>query len=517
MSRIERVLLGEVRVSQQDMKTTRVYQSYRLYSLSTEDCVHLMVNHSRNAEPESDTADLRDICNLVGNVPFASKILAITLFSGTSAKYIIQELSEKAKLKIIADKADKVGKDRLLSAIELAFQFVKKECQISTFLLIKFHYPFTLDEASPYITADMMSEYFNYTDFEMSECLLELSTKSFLEIGQYSVKYYSFHELIVSYLNSKYELLTEILQTYWKYYLHIGVLSRQYGIKSDDNDFDALTQIVDHDNSFSFEASIALMINFPYRDCQHNLSSAARVLVSYCKVQDYNSKRLNSVHIIQGYTYLLQHVICQEEFPTDYEWNCMDAISLCLPIIEKHIPFDLSIYIDVSFSCFILRKCQETGSSYGFCESVWKHSLYIYATYESTSSNVYMNYDFAIHYLHLALEDTSSPHDLMTYMILYTIYSRQNNPKEMEKSLAGIHKLDFQQIDITCYISSAGYEDPHGILATAILFFRQVNKTKLADKLRSKLFLATYAKMGCCASRQNINLMNSLSDVDLWL
>ena len=189
-----------------------------------------MVNHSRHAESESDTADTDDltvICDLVGNVPYASKILAKTLSSGTSAKYIIQELSEKSKNKIIAEEADKVDKDRLLSAIELAFQFVKKECQISTFFLIKFKYPFTLKQASPYITADMMSEYFNYTDFDLYKCLLELTAKSFLEIRHYSkyryeddkfledVKYH-FHELSVDYLKIGNSEQTEILMVYWK-------------------------------------------------------------------------------------------------------------------------------------------------------------------------------------------------------------------------------------------------------------------------------------------------------------
>ena len=65
---------------------------------------------------------------------------------------------------LLIEEADKVDKDRLLSAIELAFQFVKKECQISTFILNKIRTEFSLDKASRFITADMMSEYFNYTD-----------------------------------------------------------------------------------------------------------------------------------------------------------------------------------------------------------------------------------------------------------------------------------------------------------------------------------------------------------------
>ena len=122
---------------------------------------------------------------------------------GTSAKLIIQELSEKSKNKVIAEEADKVDKDRLFSAIELAFQFVKKECQISTFFMIKYQYSFTLHHVSPYITADIMSEYFNFTDFDLYKCLLELTANSFLELRKdwyHGNDEYHFHELSVDYL-----------------------------------------------------------------------------------------------------------------------------------------------------------------------------------------------------------------------------------------------------------------------------------------------------------------------------
>ena len=92
----------------------------------------------------------------------------------------------------------------------------------------------------------------------------------------------------------------------------------------------ALSQLINHDD-FSFEASIALMILFSFSN--KSLISASRVLVSHCEVQDYNS--LSTGNIIRGYVRLLEYVICPEEFPT--EWNCMDVISLCLPIIDKFI------------------------------------------------------------------------------------------------------------------------------------------------------------------------------------
>ena len=284
--------------SQQDMRTTHVYRSYRLYSLSTKDCVHLMVNQSRNAEPEADTADtgdLRYICDLVGNVPFASKILAKMLSSGTSAKHIIEELSKKSKLKIIAEEADEVSKDRLLSAIELAFQFVKPECQISTFFLIKFQYPFILDEASFYITQDVMSR---YSGFSLYKCLLELSAKSFLEVRHQDVDSYHFHELVVDYLKNKNSELTEISQRYWKNCLSSGIV-RQSPCWPDDNDFVVLTQIINHDDSLSFEASIALVLNFP--SSRQNFSPAARVnsfvTPRSARLQLYKTHRL-TYHIL---------------------------------------------------------------------------------------------------------------------------------------------------------------------------------------------------------------------------
>ena len=219
----------------------------------------------------------------------------------------------------------------------------------------------------------------------------------------------------------------------------------------DDNDYVVLSQLINHDD-FSFEASIALMIHFSLS--KKSLISASRVLVSHCEVQDYNST-LRTGNILRGYTNLLKYVICQEEFPT--EWNCMDVISLCLPIIDKFID---SGYLSHRFSDFIVRKYLEIGSSHKTWDSIWKHSLHVYAHSNLVSFSaisrglLHSSYYEAIHSLHVALEDTSSPYDFTAYMILYNIYSRQDNLTGMEESLSRIHKLDFQQINITCYTSS---------------------------------------------------------------
>ena len=276
----------------------------------------------------------------------------------------------------------------------------------------------------------------------------------------------------------------------------------------DDDNYVALSQLINHDD-FSFEASIALMVHFSFS--KKSVISASRVLVSHCEVQGYNST-LHTGDIIHGYNYLFKRVICQEEFPT--EWNCMDVISLCLPIVDKFID---SGFADPDFCDFIVRKYLEIGSSHKTWDSIWKHSLRAYNYKFVSISALYRGLDKAVHSLHEALEDTSSPNDFIAYMTLYDIYFIQDNLSGMEESLAGIHKLDFQQINITCYTSSADYEDPH--VTTAIIFLQQVNETKLADKLRSKLFVATYAKMGCCDSKPH--LLNSLyhshlDDNSLW-
>ena len=262
-----------------------------------------------------------------------------------------------------------------------------------------------------------------------------------------------------------------------------------------------------------------MMLYFP--SGQQNLSSTARVLVSHCEVQGYNYSRFHDNVIVKGYTNLLQYVICQEEFPT--EWNCMDVISLCLPIIDKLIDLSVHQYFYYRISHMIMSKYLEMESPHSIWDSTWKHSLRVYAfkgVYKFTPFSLglnfysYSNYEKAIHSLHVAMEDTSSPYDFMTYMILYDIHSRQDNLTGMEESLAGIHKLDFQQINITCSTSSARYEDPH--VTNAILFLQQVNETKLADKLRSKLFVATYAKMGCCDLKPHIHALDEFT-VSYWI
>ena len=82
--------------------------------------------------------------------------------------------------------------------------------------------------------------------------------------------------------------------------------------------------------------------------------------------------------------------------------------------------------------------------------------------------------DEAINYFHLSLKDSSSSgcgvlQDSIAFITLYTIHSRQDNLQGMEESLAGILKLDFENVNMTtCYTSLYG--------DIVIPFLQQVNE-----------------------------------------
>ena len=481
--------------------------------MSVEECIQLMTDRSNtdteSALIESNTADIGDIraiCNLVGNVPFVIKVLANTLSSGTSAEYIIQRLKGPERLRFLAMKGD--YKEKVRSAIELGFHFVRPECQISSFLLLKFRQPFTYDTVSPYVTSDVMRS-LDFTSFDLCECLSELCAKSFLEMKQYPMgdSEYNFHELIRVYLKNtnlkKHKLTETLLQAFWKTHLSIGY---SVNLEVDTEDLDALTQILYHGDASSFDASIALITMFPFGQLnRYDLSLVVSVLVSNCEdVKGFKYRSSNALNIIQGYTNLLEYVICQEEH-TEWKVNhCMDKISVCvLPIIEKlHLTTD-SLNVAVHFFQFIKNKCLKTSSSHSICSPVWKYNLFILASILSTTTDgmsyelwswnfvrgmisySLYDYDMGLHLLHFALEDTFTSrcnlkvvHDFVAYITLYDVYSRRDNLQGMEEILTGIRNLDFERIY------------PTDIYVDIIIpFLREVNETNLANKLHVKLLM----------------------------
>lgn len=111
--------------SQENLKSKYKSRYHQLHSLSTDNCILLV--SSMAAQPQNLSAS-EVLCTLVGNVPMAIKVLTAILSPDYSLKYVIRRLNEtmsSKKLKFLADTGDRVDKDRLLSAIELAFEFVE--------------------------------------------------------------------------------------------------------------------------------------------------------------------------------------------------------------------------------------------------------------------------------------------------------------------------------------------------------------------------------------------------------
>ena len=68
----------------------------------------------------------------------------------------------------------------VLAALQLAFEFIRKEYQICALLIVKFIGPVTVDAVEQIVTPELMKDYSN--TFYIEDCLYELNTKSFLKV-----------------------------------------------------------------------------------------------------------------------------------------------------------------------------------------------------------------------------------------------------------------------------------------------------------------------------------------------
>ena len=546
------ILLGHSSVlqvlitSQQDIGSSKYkFHSYKMHSLSTESCIRL-VNVSVSQGEEVNTSDSKAICDLVGNVPLAIKVLSAILSPPVkiSVSYVIQRLNETAKkLKFMANSADRVDKDRLLSAIELAFEFIKPEYQICSLLLVKLPGSFSLDMVSSIVTSDMFED---WEDFNMNDCLYDLSAKSFLE--QISLESlwthrqlqgrYHFHVLIRDYLESSKDnyTISKPLKTFWKNYLKWLSSDRGEAWLVKDlgqEDVDALLQILNQeDTSFSFSLATSLSSSrlfiiliesyFRFRSNQNLLITISNVLVSDCKLPGVSYPVTSISTIINAYLIVFEELVCREDTMSSLQ-DCMDKLILCQPKIEQLHTMAKGDYKAMEASSFfhnnlVELKCLETKNSH--CEVTWKYRLLGLAhvlvkvrdsclihcsdtthevvspecSTENVNSSIILGLesysliedDKAVNYLHLSLKDSSNCgvlQDSIAFITLYAIHSRQDNLQGMEESLAGILKLDFENVNMTCYSSLYG--------DIVIPFLQQVIEIKLSKKLRSIILEAT--------------------------
>ena len=519
------ILLGHSSVlqvlitSQQDIGSSMYkFRSYKMCSLSTESCIRL-VNVSVSQGAEVNTSDSKAICDLVANVPLAIKVLSAILSPpvNCSVSYVIQRLNETAKkLKFMANSADRVDKDRLLSAIELAFEFIKPEYQICSLLLVKLPGSFSLDMVSSIVTSDMFED---WEDFNINDCLYDLSAKSFLEQVSFESLLthkqlqgrYHFHVLIRDFLESSKDNynISKPLKTLWTNYFKWLYSDRGDAYLIENLSQEDIDEILAQGDTFPYSLSSGL--SFRIRSSQSLRIAAANTLVSYCELPGYISPLPNISYIIYAYLKAFE-LICREDS------YCVEKMILCQPKIEQLHTVAKGDYKAMEASSFFhdklidLIRLKNSNLESEYCRVSWKYPLLglahvlvvlrdkcltycrdptheIKCSVEMVNSSIILGLesysliedDEAINYLHLSLKDSSSSscgvlQDSIAFITLYAIHSRQDNLQGMEESLAGILKLDFEDVDMTCY-TSIYYN-------TVIPFLREVNEIELYKKLR---------------------------------
>ena len=482
------------------------------------------VNVSVSQGAEVNTSDSKAICDLVGNVPLAIKVLSAILSPPVkiSVSYVIQRLNETAKkLKFMANSADRVDKDRLLSAIELAFEFIKPEYQICSLLLVKLPGSFALDMVSSIVTSDMFED---WEDFNINDWLYDLSAKSFLEQVSFESLLthkqlqgrYHFHVLIRDYLESSKDNynISKPLETLWTNYFKWLYSDRGDAYLIENLSQEDIDEILAQGDTFPYSLSSGL--SFRIRSSQSLRIAAANTLVSYCELPGYISPLPNISYIIYAYLNAFE-LICREDS------YCVEKMILCQPKIEQLHTVAKGDYKAMEASSFFhdklidlirLKNSNLEIQSSEYCRVSWKypllglahvlvvlrdecltycrdptHGIEIECSAEKVNLNIILGLesysliedDEAINYLQLSLKDSSSSscgvlQDSIAFITLYVIHSRQDNLQGMEESLAGILKLDFEDVDMTCY-TSIYYN-------TVIPFLREVNEIELYKKLR---------------------------------
>ena len=395
------------------------FRSHRLHSLSTMSCTGLInasVDEVEIAQLQSET-----ICDLVGNVPLAIKVLAPILVSSVDdpVRYVIKRLSEiSSKLSFIASSANFTGKDRILNAIKLAFQFVTPQCQLISLLMAKFPGPFLHKTISLVITHDMM-EQLNYKHFHVEDCLYELQSTSFLEHTSVPISFieytlgnndssilhttldglkndylkdnktqisYNFHVLIKDYLKdfSSMRILPKLLDIFWQNLITwLGHDSPQPFTQHIIND---LLGIIDQSGSYSSSLIASIASNSFYVEelskahswqSEIILSKAESVLVSTCKVPaNFSFHYIRTKHLLRAYIITFRQKICDTSALLE---DCMDSLIKCQPIIEylhSLVKDDLDPRLRndmYSHNNLITNMCLETSSCHSICRDTFRY------------------------------------------------------------------------------------------------------------------------------------------------
>lgn len=569
-------LLQVLITSQQNIQSSeRVFRSYPLLSLSPNNCVKLMDAISETQDIQVSASESEAICELVGNVPKAIRVLCASFSNESSVSYVIKTLTETSnRLGFLASNAGFVDKDRLLSAMEIGFRSVKQKFQVCSLLLVRLPGTFSLNLAAAVITPDMLKGQ-NFS-FSINDCLRALSAKSILEkisietqTHETHVRYH-FHELVTNLLDNiegKHDI-TDLLEVLWRNY--VDWLSNDTGevwLLEDlgKQDLDAMGRILSRNDHYSYIMAIGLSasaLGIEFLNEEASMKSGlfeywskrapnwqfqiANTLLSACKGQDTNYPVLSVDSIINAYVVVFEEVICANQ-----DQDCLEKLAMCQPKIEQLHYSARGSYEAMEASSdyhnFLQMQCSLASNPPAVCDSTWKYRLLRLAfnfvlvkrrCMESCqmrqaramdadcrkTAHVILGLEFyslieddqAIKHLGIALEGDSSPVyaflDSVAYMTLYAIYSRQGNDQKMDESLDGFLNS----------IQNANTMSYHWIFYDRDMFaefFTQVNEEKLAQKL-NQLEIDSYITdvgeedMLKCQDEQNSELLAKDSIVE---
>ena len=302
-------LLEVLITSQQKIEFHDNFQFYELHSLSVRNCVQLTLLIA----PGSNTTECETLCKLIGSVPMAIKVLTLLLKPSVSNSMsdVILRLQEDL-FQIIEDAGNRV-KERIVSAIKLAYNSLEQEYQVCSLLFAKFRH---MPKKMFGVISETMED-LGFKRFHINDCLYELNSKSLLEHSTSRYENYSFHVLVSDFLQSSMAKdthnMTWLLNSFWNVQLQ---KSCKDGVSEGD-----IMIYVSTMRKFNI-----LMTKRDYHVCSEVLSYNRQEAIMGCRVFDITGC-LNE-HASQTFSGVMETVLY---FSVEFRWileNCFTMKSL---------------------------------------------------------------------------------------------------------------------------------------------------------------------------------------------
>lgn len=469
--------------SQQRIEFCKNFNSFHLHPLSVENCVLL----ANQMAPGSILTESKALCELVGNVPMAIEVLTSMLKSHIySMNDVIQRLQDMDKKFELFEKTEDNVEERIISAIKIAFDYLKLEYQVCSLLLAKFSYR---KDATYEITSKTIKD-LGYNHFEIKDCLYELTSKSILEHSSSWSGHYCFHVLIGDFLNSSMAKekhnMTKLLTIFWK-----NVLQRPLDIfLSIDDSEDAISMFWYGNITMEDADALTRVLD---QDLYTSKRIAARIFAYYIVVASF----ISHGHIDYLTSKLRQFMSKVEKLQLlgrgDHEVRNVSALfysTVWLPI-DDYSSWKSSLYVAI-YSIAVYREsgCLQQGLKH--CREV-KFPGCRGDRCNVSKALLGMNYyslmedEKALDCLLLALQENSNSNstcdklrNAVVYITLYDIYSRHSNQQGMEDSITGVTSSTRLGKGV-CYSATIYY-------FMIVTFLSSVGETTNANQLFSMIY-----------------------------